>query len=262
MAQPEPAAIAGTDDALLGGRVRLRQPAAGYRAAIDPVLLAAAVPAQAGQRVVDLGCGAGAVALCLLARCPGIEVIGVERDPVLAGFAAANAEANAGGRFRVEVRDLAAPGLAALGPADHVVANPPFHDPAGDPSPHPGRRRATLEETPLDAWAAAARCLLRPRGRLTLIHRADRLATVLAALGRGFGAIAVLPLWPRAGMPARRVIVSAVAGSRAPLTLLPGLLLHDIRGFTPAAERVLRDAEALPMEPLALQPLEGHETDD
>ncbi len=243
MVPPDAAAPAATLDRLLDGRVLLRQPAAGYRAAIDPVLLAAAVPAVAGQRVVDLGCGAGAVALCLLARCPGLAVAGIERDPDLAALAAANAA----GRFQVVVGDVADPGLASLGPADHVVANPPFHDPASAPSPDRRRQRATIEATPLETWAAAARRLLRPGGRLTLIHRADRLDAVLAALARGFGGLRVLPLWPRADTAARRVIVAATLGSRAPLTLLPGLVLHDAQGYTPAAERILRHAEPLPL---------------
>ncbi|TAN63461.1 MAG: methyltransferase domain-containing protein [Magnetospirillum sp.] len=238
-----------TEDHLLGGRVRLCQPAAGYRAAIDPVMLAATVAAGAGDRVLDLGCGVGAAALCLLSRLPEVRVTGVELQPELARLARLNAEANGrGGSFAVIEGSVAAL-PAGLGGFDHVMTNPPFHQAERGTAPS-GSIKATANvegEVDLVQWLKAAVRMLRPKGQLAIIHRADRLADLLAALrGRGVGAIRILPLWPRVGRPAGRVIVLARKGSRAPLDLLPGLVLHgDDGGYTEAAEAVLRSAQGL-----------------
>ena len=239
-----------TVDRLLGGRVVLHQPASGYRAAIDPVLLAAAVPAKEGERVLDLGCGVGAAALALAARLPGLRVTGLERDPALAGLFARNIEANAvAGRVEARVGDvLALPEDLASGAFDHAILNPPYL-PAGraDPSPDAGRRAADLEgAASLSDWIAAALAALRRKGGVTLIQRADRLDEVIVALrAAGAGGVTVLPLWPRQGAEAKRVIVRARKGVRSPARLLPGLVLHEGEGFTAAAEAVLRDGAAL-----------------
>lgn len=237
-----------TADALLGGRVRLSQPAAGYRAAIDPVLLAATVPAAARGRALDLGCGAGAVMLCAATRAPGLAVVGLERDAALAALARANVAANGlAARASVVDGDVARPPCElGAGDFDFALANPPFLDPAtADPPPDPGRAAAHVEDTPLAAWIAAARRALRPGGSLAVIHRADRLADLLGALD-GFGDAVVVPLWPREGQAARRVIVAARKGRRGPLALAAGLALHGADGrFTPAAEAILRDGGAL-----------------
>lgn len=236
-----------SEDALLGGRVRLRQPRDGYRAAIDPVLLAAAIPAVAGERVLDLGCGAGAVFLCLLARCPELEVAAVERDPAMAALARANAALNGiAERVAVVEADVAGlPGDWRAGGFDHVVMNPPYL-PAGraDPSPHPGRAAAGVEQSgDVAAWIDRARNCLRHKGRITLVQRADRLSDLLAALGHGFGEIVVFPLWPRPGRDAGRVIVTARKGVRTPLRLAAGLVLHGAAGgYTEAADAALRGA--------------------
>jgi len=244
-----------TEDALLGGRVRLRQPAQGYRAAIDPVLLAAAVPARPGERVLEAGLGAGAAALCLLARVAGARVTGIERDHGLAALAAANATANGwAARLAVVVGAIAAGRageslrrrLAGLEPFDHAMANPPQQRAdAGTASPRAGRRAADREEeaAPLAAWVAVLARRLRPGGSLTLVHRADRLAEAMAALQASkLGGLALLPIWPRAGEPARRLILQGIKGSRAPGTLLAGLTLHEATGpaYTDAAGAVLR----------------------
>ncbi|HYE01242.1 MAG TPA: methyltransferase domain-containing protein [Alphaproteobacteria bacterium] len=243
-----------TADRLLGGRVLLRQPAAGFRAAVDPVLLAAAVPAAPGDRVLELGCGSGAGFLCLAARVPGLEIVGAELQPEIAALAAANAAENGlAGRARILPGDLRAlTAEAAGGPCDHAFANPPFL-PAGGGSRSPDRGRDLAGQesgAALPEWIRAAARLLRHGGSLTLIHRADRLPDILAALSPGFGAVTVFPLWPKAGREAKRVLVAGRRGSRAPARLLPGLVLHDPAGGpTAAAEAVLRDAAALPLWP-------------
>ena len=237
-----------TADALLGGRVKLAQPAAGYRAAIDPVLLAATVPAAARGRALDLGCGAGAVMLCAAMRAPDLAVVGLERDAAMAALARANVAANGlAARAAVIEGDVARPPPElATGDFDFALANPPFLDPAtADPPPDAGRAAAHVEDTPLAAWIAAARRALKAGGALAVIHRADRLADLLGALD-GFGDVLVVPLWPAAGRPARRVIVAARRGRRGPLALAAGLVLHGAEGrFTPEAEAILRDGGAL-----------------
>ena len=240
-----------TDDALLGGRVRLAQPREGHRAAIDPVLLAAAVPAKDGERVLDVGAGGGAAALCLAARLPGIRVSGIEREPDLVRLATDNARAN-GLDDRVEFLDgdvTAPPAGLAAGSFDHVMANPPFAEAGrGNRPPGEAKARATVEGTAkLADWAAFCTAMARPRGSVTMIHRADRLDAVLAAFGGRLGGTVVFPLWPGpGGKAAKRVIVRGRKGSAAALRLLPGLVLHGPGGaYTREAEEVLRHARAL-----------------
>lgn len=241
-------ASAVTEDRLLGGRVWLTQPATGYRAGVDPVLLAATVPARAGETAIDAGAGVGAAALCLAVRVPGISVLGLEIDPAQAGLATANAtRTGVADRVRFSALDLLSPGN--LAGADHVLTNPPYLDPdAATPPPDPARARAHVAGPGgLRAWLAACLALLRPGGCLTLIHRADTLDEALAGLPN-CGGIEVIPLWPGRGKPAKRVVLRARKGSRAPLVLHPGLVLHRPDGrYTDAAESVLRHAAALPV---------------
>ena len=246
-----------TDDAVLGGRLRLTQKRSGHRVGHDAILLAAATGAQAGDRAVDLGAGVGAAGLALAMRVSDVSVTLVEIDPVLAAIAAENILRNGlGSRASAVVLDVTAPAdvfaAAGLGPcaADHVLMNPPFNSADRQrASPDPERRSAHVAgEASLADWVAAAAWLLHSAGTLTMIWRADGLAHVLATLDQGLGGIVVLPAHGRAGEPAIRILVRATKGSRAPLTLLPGLALNDRSGRpTPEAEAVLRHAGALPL---------------
>lgn len=235
-----------TENTLLGGRVRLLQPARGYRAAVDPVVLAAAVPVARG-RVLDVGAGTGAALLCLLARVPGVTATGLEVVADHAGLARRSLALN-GWAARAEVvtgdlRDRPAP--VPANSFDHVLTNPPFHGPGTRP-PDAGRARAHMEAVPLDTWLGFCLRMLKPRGGLTLIHRADRLDEILAALWGRAGAVEVIPIAARAGRPAKRVIVRARKGRRSPAILHAPFVLHgDGGGYTAAAEAVLRHGAGL-----------------
>lgn len=243
--------IGGVDRTLLlGGRVTLFQPVQGYRAAIDPVLLAACVPAGAGQAVLELGCGTGAALLCLAARVPGLCVAGLEIQMLAADLARQSAAASGlSDRVRVLDGDVTAP-PPDLRPNsfDHILANPPFW-PTGRHTPSPsGHKAASHGEGAGDlaGFVQAALRLLKSRGWLTLVYPAERLDDLLSLLRGRFGDIRVLPLWPRAGVPAKRVIVAARRDARGPLSLLPGLVLHgEGQGYSPQADAILRDAAPL-----------------
>ncbi len=247
---PETHAGNASADLLLGGRVSLAQPVSGYRVAIDPVMLAAAVSASAGDSVLDLGCGAGAAALCLLARVPGIRVTGLDLQINLVRLAGENARRNdVANRFLPMVGDVAKlPPRLAPASFDHVMCNPPYQRAsAARPSGNPARDTANREgEAGLTVWIAAALAMVRPKGVLTIIHRADRLDDLLVALHGQFGDIAVFPLWPGPGVAAKRVIVRARKGVAGPLRIAPGLILHEPSGaYTASADAILRNAAPL-----------------
>lgn len=235
-----------TDDALLAGQVRLKQPKDGFRAAIDTVLLAASVPVKAGDRVFEVGSGCGAAALCLAHRVDGVLVTGIEIQQPLVRLAGENIRLN-GLENRVEIMtgSIAGPLPPRIqGPFDSVMLNPPFLDAARSNSP-PDKTKAVanVEETGegLEVWINQVYGLLRHKAVLTLVHRADRLDDVMACLRGRFAGITVFPLWPRAGEPAKRVIIRARKGVATPFTLSAGLALHEPNGdFTPAAGAVLR----------------------
>ena len=237
------------EDRLLGGRVRLSQPAHGYRVAIDPVLLAAAVSTAPGDHVLDAGCGTAAAALCLAARISDVGITGVEFDPELAALAAANVTANGVvGRITIVAEEFGAYADANRDRFDQVMTNPPYHEKdAYSASPYHTKASAHGEGMlNVDRWIAAATTALKAGGRLTLIHRAECLSDVLAALDRRFGAVAIFPLWPKAGQLAKRIIVTAVKGRRTKPILLPGLILHQPNGaFTEETEAILRHCGAL-----------------
>lgn len=240
-----------TDDAILGGRVRLWQPVQGFRAGTDAVLLAAACAAAAGQAVLDLGCGVGTAPLCLGARVPGLALAGLEVQPGYAALARANAARN-GVALEVAEGDVAALPHALRRPFDHVIANPPYYAAgAGSAARDDGRETALRERHPIAVWIDAGARRLRPGGWLVLILAADRLAEALAALmaDRRMGSAAVLPLAARMGRAADRVILRARKGGLAPFRLLAPLVLHegaahpgDREHFTPQARAILRDA--------------------
>ena len=252
--QAERSALKTSTDAVLGGRLRLRQPVQGHRVGHDAILLAAATAARAGEHAVDLGAGVGAAGLALAARVAGLNVTLVEIDAALATLAAENARANAmDDRVRAlacdaeDVAALAAAGLSA-GSIDCVLMNPPFHDARRhNVSPDAGRRLAYAgEHGLLPRWTAAAAFLLKPGGVLTLIWRADALAEVLDALAPAFGAIAMLPVKPRADAAPIRVLVRAVKGGKGAPATREALVLNDPQGKpSAAAEAVLRGADAL-----------------
>ncbi|RVV97797.1 methyltransferase domain-containing protein [Mesobaculum littorinae] len=244
-----------THDAFLGGRLHLLQPARGYRAGVDPVLLAAAVPARAGQSVLDLGCGVGAAALCLGVRVPGLTLFGIERQPLYADLARRNGAA-AGQAFEVATGDLRAmPDSLRQRRYDHVIANPPYYL-ARTPtarSPDAGREAALGEETPLSEWMAVAGRRVAPRGCLSVIIPAARLRDLLAALPGHLGSVSVLPLAAREGREAKLVILRAWQAGRAGLRLHAPLILHpgdrhlrDREDYRPEIRAVLRDASPIP----------------
>lgn len=249
-----------SEDRLLDGRVRLLQPHDGYRAAIDPVLLAAAVPAGVRDRVLDIGCGGGAAALCLAARLPGCHVTGLEIQPDMAALAVRNAAlsglADHVSIITGDLGDGPPPGLPAGG-FDHVMANPPYLK-AGATSGMAADKRTAHEEGSADlaAWAGFALTMVRRKGTVSFIHRADRLDDLLAALRdggtthSGVGDIRLFPLWPKAdGRPAKRVLVRARKGVASPLRLCAGLVLHaPDDAYSAAAEAVLRGGAALDLD--------------
>ena len=217
--------------------------------AIDPVLLAASIASEPGQWILDAGCGSGAAALCLAARAPECTIVGVERDLELAALARRNVEANGfAGRIDIAPQDFAIYAQAHRDRFDQIMINPPFNAALAHTASPDAMKAGAHGETALDldGWIAAATTVLKPGGRLTLIHRADRLADILAAIHRRFGAAVIFPLWPRAGAAAKRVIVSALKGRKTPPLLSPGLVLHDDGGvFTAAAQSILREGAPL-----------------
>jgi tRNA1(Val) A37 N6-methylase TrmN6 len=233
-----------TIDALFDGRLALEQPRRADRVAIDAVFLAAAVPAEAGDRVLDFGTGVGSAALCLAFRVPDCRVVGIDRRTDVIALARANAmRAGLAARVSFEPGDVAAPVAGA--PFDHIMANPPFFRAGqGRISPDPARAAARTEAgTTLADWIAAALAAVRIGGSITFIHLAERLDELLEGLRRGAGSIAVLPLVPKPGAPAGRVVVRAVKGAAGGTVIAPGFVLHEAdRRYTAAAAAVLRDA--------------------
>ena len=247
-----------TDDIFLGGALNILQPRDGLRAGLDAVMLAAAVPAQTGQTVLDAGAGVGIVGLCVARRCPGTRVTLIEREVRLAQLAEANIARNAlRDRATVVCADLGAP-MAALrqlglepGSFDHVAANPPFHHDSDVRVSPQGLKAAAsaFAAGDLDRWLRFLAAMARPGGILTLIHRAEALGAVLSALGNRFGDARIFPLFPRAGQPASRILVQATKGSRGPSSLLPGLVLHAADGrFLPVPDAILRGGAALGLD--------------
>jgi tRNA1(Val) A37 N6-methylase TrmN6 len=245
-----------TCDAFLDGRVQLRQPAKGFRSGLDAVFLAAACPAARESSVLEAGCGAGAASLCLLARVDAIKVTGIEVDGSLAGLALQNAAANGfAGTFDVKEADLTGPwsALEAAGlhreGYDHAIANPPFYVRGRARLSKDGRnaRSRAMQEGGLNQWLRFLAAAVKPGGTATMIHTAEALPQLLNAFEDRFGALRIIPLYPKSTAAAIRIILCGIKGSRAPLTLLPGIVLHEDNG-TPskAARAILRDGGRLP----------------
>jgi tRNA1Val (adenine37-N6)-methyltransferase len=237
-----------TDGHLLDGRVRYAQPRQGFRSGIEPVLLAAAIAVRDGERVLEGGSGAGAALLCLAARVPGLRGVGIELDPALALLARRNALANGHTGLAFIAADIASPPV--LGVFDHACANPPYHGTGSTPSPDKSRRVAKQGDPGLLAtWAAALAVSLRSRGTLTFILPAALLPQSMDAFAAaGCQPAAALPLWPKAGVAAKLMLLRGIKGGRAPFRLSPGLVLHRPDGaFTDEAKAILRDGQPLPL---------------
>jgi tRNA1Val (adenine37-N6)-methyltransferase len=236
-----------TDDAFLCGRLQLWQPRRGYRAATDPVLLAACVDARAGARVLDLGCGAGAASLCLAARLPGLIHAGLEVQEGYADLARRNAARN-GIAMQVVTGDVADMPRNLRTDFDHVMSNPPYYPPGSTPSPDAGRAAALQVATPITTWVAAGLRRLAPGGWLTMILATDLLPAALSLAPH----VTILPLAPRIGRAAPRVILQVRKTGKQPFRLLAPFVIHvgpahdgDRESYTPAANAVLREGAAL-----------------
>jgi tRNA1(Val) A37 N6-methylase TrmN6 len=233
---------------VLNRKVKLHQPAkGGFRTSLDSVMLAAACPARDGDRVLDAGCGVGGASFCLLWRAPGVRLTGVEWQDSYIELALKNNVLN-GRDAEFVLSDIRAyqPETAF----DHVMINPPYLE-AGRHTPSPDEVRAQalghqLHDLTLEDWIKAAHRLLRSGGTLTLIYPAHGTDRIILALGRKFGAIEIIPLWPKAGQEAKRIIIRAIKDRQTPARLLAGLTLHEDNGdYTAKAEKVLRDGDRI-----------------
>ena len=242
-----------SENAFLGGQITLLQPQKGYRAGVDPVLLAASVAAKAGQRVLELGCGAGQALICLGARIPSLHLTGVELQPEYADLARRNGALN-GMNLHIETADLK--NLSAdmrQQTFDHILANPPyFRAGAHSAAQDAGRQRALGEQTPLADWVDVATRRLTPKGFFYMIQRADRLMDVLQAIDTRLGSVEVRPIAPRVARAAELVLIRARKSGRAGFRLHAPLIMHtgqmhdaDRPDYTDAVDAVLRHGAAL-----------------
>ncbi|MBW6417916.1 methyltransferase [Celeribacter sp. PS-C1] len=241
-------------DAFLGGRLNIFQPVKGYRAGVDPVLLAAATPARLGESVLELGCGAGVASLCLHARIENLHLTGVELQPFYADLARRNAEENRADLtvFTSDLRHL--PSELRAQSFDHVIANPPYYERSrSTAADDAGRDLALAGETPLEAWVDVAARRLKPKGYLTMIQKADRLPDLICAMQGRLGSIRVRPIQPRVGRVAELVLVQGRKGGRAAFILEPALLMHkgvrhehDGESYADDVLTILRDGASLP----------------
>lgn len=234
-----------TEGGLLAGRVRYRQFASGHRSGLEPVLLAASVPARPGEQVLEAGTGAGATLLCLGQRVPGLRGVGVEIVKELADLANENFRINDLSSYSCTCADIEQAVFGAV--FDHAMANPPWHGGTSTKSPDAQRalaHHADAKPLQLARWVAALTRCLKPRGSLTLILPSALFSEALSALRiQKYGAIQLLPLWPRPARPAKLVIIAARLGARGPDKVLPGLVLHDDGGISQAAQAILQDGK-------------------
>ena len=243
-------------DAFLGGRLRIRQPATGYRAGSDPVFLAASVPASPGDSVLELGTGAGTALLCLMVRVPDLAVTGIERNPGHVGLARDNLGLNHLAGTIVETDIACMPTSVTSRRFDHVMFNPPYFDRrTGSASPEPEREGSRSGETGMEAWIDAGLRRVKPGGTLTFIQRTEHLPRMLAEVGTRLGNVRILPMQPRRSRPAKLFILQGRKGSKGAFRLLPPIILHegdrhhaDGGDYTEAANAILRDAAALSLD--------------
>ncbi len=248
MTSPSTAETGLTRDAFLGGRLSICQPKAGYRAGVDPILLAAFATAQPGQSVLEIGCGVGVASLALQARVGGLDLTGLERQPDYAALARRNAADNGLALDVVEGDVARMPEILRARQFDHVIANPPYFRRGGTRANDAGREAALAEDTPLAVWIDAGIRRLRPGGVLSLIQRPERLTDILTGCDGRVGRIALLPLLPREGRAASLILLRAVKGARSPLRLLAPAILHcgadhsrDAEDYTGEISAILRD---------------------
>lgn len=241
-----------TEDYLLGGRILLRQPVQGYRVAIDPIFLAASLEVHDGDAVLDIGAGVGAASLCLAVRVPHCRIVGLELQRSSMRLAAENIALN-NLRERVEILSgdlLQPPPRLAAGTYAHIMTNPPYLEATRvNAATNAHKQLSNVESSvSLEQWAKFCLLMVRPKGTVTFIHRADRLAEILSYFNGKLGDIVVYPLWPSEGKPAKRVLVRGRKNSHGALTLAPGMILHHSDGkYTPMAEAILRNASPLIM---------------
>lgn len=231
-----------TEDALMNGRIRIRQPARGYRVNVDTMLLAAAVDTHDGARLMEAGCGVGAALLAVAVRSENISIVGVERDRNMAAIARENVALNAMSARAEIVEGDVLERSANIGVFDGIFFNPPFDAEGEGRPPAPARRHAYIADAPISQWIAALADRLTGGAALTLIHRAAKLAEILSAIEGRLGGVEILPVRPTGNAPAKRVLVRARKGSRAPLRLYRGLDVHGPAEakYTPETEAILR----------------------
>lgn len=236
-------------DKFLGGRIKLIQPTAGYRAGIDPLFLSAALHPKAEDRILDLGSGVGTAAIALACRCSHVKITGLEIQKSLVELASINVQANHYENY-VEIYEgdiLAPPVFLKPHTFDHVMTNPPYYeDHRTQTSPFPGKAQANTETVDLGKWIKCCLKFLKSKGTFTMIHRAERLPEILTHLQNRVGGIVIFPLWPGENKPARRVIIQARKNTGGELRLARGIVLHGgAKKYTPAAEAILRQAYGL-----------------
>lgn len=242
--------LATTHDTIYQGRLRLEQPAKGYRFGSDAMLLAASLDARPNQSVLELGCGVGAVLMAAWHRLEGVKLTGIEREAGYADLAEKNIRENkAEDRVNVYRCDLMQPMAAlALGSFDHVIANPPYYETGSHSGAETDLRRVARQHEPGDlaVWLQVANRMLRPKGSVTFIHATEKLDELITGLQKFCGAITIMPLWPQQDQPSKRVIIRGTKGSKAPLALLPGLVLHQVGGgLTPRADHIINHGRNL-----------------